>query len=106
MYAVELEEEELVGHYLEAAELRHKVVDDGNLRQKEGRAFGSGELLESTAQEELRTVVVEDNEHTVGIVRMLTEDTRCYLAEESVHWRACSRVSGLPTSSQWSGEWR
>ena len=104
VYAVELEEKELVGHYLEAAELCHEVVNDGDLRQKEGGALGGGYLLEGTAQEELGAVVVEDDKDAVGVARMLTEYLRCYIVEEAIHWRACSRVSGLPTSSHRSGE--
>ena len=102
MDAVELEEQELVGHYLQAAQLGHQVVDDHGA----GQEHGAAQPVELSLEEAHRAAVVHHHQHAVGILGVGVGDATCYLTEETVHCSACLRVSGLPTSSQWAGSCR
>ena len=99
---VQLEEQELVLHYFQAAQLLDHLVDGRHLWQEGGLPEG----VELADEEPLRTVVVEHHQHLVGVLGVVGDDALCYLFQECLHSLAFSRVSGLPTSSQCSALWR
>ena len=102
MHQVKLEEQELVGHYLHTPKVGHQVVNHRHLRQEETLSLLSRDTFKSATHEEFRAVVVEHHQHPVGICGMCGQYPARRLFQERFHLCACSRVSGLPTSSHLS----